>query len=316
MTQPSLYSVSHGSKRVLLTGATGFIGRHSIEPLLARGFEVHAVYRDRPLEEPRVFWHQADLLNKEDIARVCAEIQATHLLHFAWYVAHEDYKTSPQNALWVEHSLELVRRFEESGGVRAVMAGTCMEYDWAMPQELLSEKTSPLSPATPYGKAKHETQVRVETFAKDTGISFAWGRVFLLYGPYEDPRRLVPYIITSLLRNEPALCTSGEQVRDMLYVKDVADAFATLLDSAVEGAVNIGSGIPVALKDVVDLIGDSLRKPGLVRLGARQSSGEPPRLVFDISRLRNEVGWQPRYSLQEGIEETIHWWEENTGQDR
>jgi len=307
---------SSNTKRVLVTGASGFIGRQSLEPLQRRGFEVHAVYLTKPLDGTHgVTWHKADLLNENDSRVLCQEVRPTHLLHFAWYVHPKDYKTSSKNEQWVRATLALMRAFKEHGGERAVLAGTAMEYDWSIPQDFLSESNSPLRPANPYGKSKHETHLASLAFARDHKLSFAWGRIFLLYGPYEAPARLVPYIINALLDNKIAECTSGEQIRDILHVADVGDAFAALIDSPIEGAVNIGSGSPTPLKEIILTIGDILEKRECIRLGAI-STDEAPRLVFDTGRLMNEVGWRPRYTLENGLRETIEWWKENRAQYR
>ena len=297
------------TKKVFVTGATGFIGRHALAPLIERGFEVHAAYHKGSFEAKNVQWHHADLLRDEAAQRLCRTIQPTHLLHFAWYAVPGKYWTSEENEKWVIATDNLLRAFAASAGTRAVLAGTCAEYDWKNLAELVSEP-APIAPATLYGACKHRAHERAESFAKDTGVSLAWGRIFFLYGPHEPRERLVASVINSLLEENEANTSSGEQVRDFLHVQDVASAFAALLDSDVQGAVNIASGNPVQLKDIVREIADIVGKPQLVRLGALPSRpNEPPRLVADTKRLANEVGWRPRYSLREGLEKTIEWWE-------
>ena len=296
-------------KSVLVTGATGFIGRQSLVPLLERNFEVHALYNKKPIEtDPRVAWHHADLLEDGGASKLCAEISPTHLLHFAWYVDPKDYKISTENSRWVEGSLALVRAFKKCGGSRAVLAGTCMEYDWSVPRDTLTEN-SPVAPETAYGKAKNETRIAAEEFAMRSGLSLAWGRIFYLYGPYEAPSRLVPYVINSLLDGKPARCTSGEQIRDYSHASDIAGAFVALLDSDLSGAVNIGSGKGIVLKDLLYTISDLLGKREALELGARPTpQDEPLRIVADISRLSKGAHWQARISLEEGLRATIDWW--------
>lgn len=299
-------------KRVLVTGATGFIGRNALTPLVAYGYEVHAVYNDIPLPNmPEVHWHQANLLEASDTTKVMSEVEPTHLLHFAWYAAPGAYWTSPLNRSWQEATKTLLAAFKESGGARAVCAGTCAEYDWTLAHNALSED-SPLKPSTLYGQCKNETHLWAEEYSKKNGLSFAWGRIFFLFGENEAPQRLVPSVVNALLKKEPALCSSGEQVRDFLIVDDVAAAFCALLQSPVEGAVNIGSGEAIAVKDIILSIADMLDGRELVHLGARPTAeNEPAQIVADIDRLKNEVGWQPEYSLQEGLAKTVTWWKEN-----
>src|SRR3989338_229154 len=151
---------SNEVRRVLVTGASGFIGRQSLVPLLERNFEVHALYNKKPIEtDSRITWHHVDLLEDGAAAKLCAKLSPTHLLHFAWYVDPKDYKISEENKKWVGATLDLLRAFQKNGGKRAVLAGTCMEYDWSMPQGVLAEGSSPIAPNTHYGKAKNETRI-------------------------------------------------------------------------------------------------------------------------------------------------------------
>ncbi len=295
-------------KRVMITGATGFIGRHCLPLLLARNYEVHAVSsKVQHKVRSNVHWHCKDLLNSDDISKLIASIQPTHLLHLAWYTAPGKYATSLENCRWVQASLVLMQAFALRGGKRLVMAGTCAEYD--RKYGYCSEQITPLLPATLYGACKHSLQIILDAFGGQTGLSAAWGRIFFLYGPHEHPDRLVSSTIRSVLQGKLALCSHGDQIRDFLYVQDVADAFVTLLESDVLGNINIASGYPVTVKDVVNKIGEKLQREDLIQLGAIPTApNDPPFLVADVSRLTDEVCWQPKYDLVTGLEQTIEWW--------
>jgi nucleoside-diphosphate-sugar epimerase len=297
-------------KRVLLTGATGFIGRHCLPTLLAHGYEVHSVStRPAPAHSPGVHAHQADLLDPAQVAALLAIVQPSHLLHLAWYTQPGAYWTSPENIRWVQASLGLLQAFVAHGGQRVVIAGSCAEYDWTY--GYCTEQITPLQPATIYGKAKHALQLLADAFADQAQISAAWGRVFLLYGSHEHPERLVAAVTRALLQGRPARCSHGDQIRDYLYVQDAADAFAALLESDVRGAVNIASGNPIRLKQIIYSIADMLAQRSLVQLGALPSpANEPPLLVANVERLANEVGWRPAYDLERGLEQTVHWWKD------
>lgn len=303
-------------KRVLVTGASGFVGRHALAPLAERGYEVHAVCSRVPSmvdATTSARWHKCDLLDDARARTLVSSVRPTHLLHLAWYAVPGEFWTAAENLRWVGASLSLFQAFAEAGGQRIVAAGTCAEYEWGS-DETCSELSTPLRPATLYGMCKHSTRAVLEAFAAQSGLSAAWGRVFLLYGPHENPQRLVPYVIRSLLRDEPARCSHGEPWRDFLYVRDVADAFVALLESDVRGAINVASGNPVKLKTIIYKIADKLDRRNLVQLGAVTAPApEPKLLVADASRLGREVGWSPTYTLDAGVEATISWWRKRMG---
>ena len=225
--------------RVLVTGATGFVGRAVVPLLQKRGFEVHAVGRTEPLHSGLTF-HAADLLASAQVSTVVAAVRASHLLHLAWYAEPGLYWKSARNLDWVAASLHLVRGFAEAGGRRVVVAGTCAEYEWGSPR--FYETQSACVPATLYGAAKDGLRRLLEAYAEVAGLSLAWGRIFYLYGPCEKPGRLVSDAIQRLLAGERFPTSEGRQKRDFLHIADAAAAFATLLDGSVGGPVNIGSG--------------------------------------------------------------------------
>ena len=307
-------------RRVLVTGATGFVGRGALEPLLALGYEVHAVStRAAPGWSPAgVSWHRADLLASADVV---AEVAPSHLLHFAWDAEPGRFWTSEANLAWVSASLALLSAFNAAGGERAVLAGTCAEYAWgdvthcveATPARaastLVEERPTPLEPATLYGAAKHALHVLAAAHARQHDYALAWGRIFFVFGPFEDERRLGGSVAAALAAGRTAETSPGDQVRDFLYAPELAEAFVALLGSPVTGAVNVASGRPVAMKELIGALGEASGRPELVALGARPANAaEPSSLTADVRRLRDEVGWSPSRSLGEAARETMAWW--------
>lgn len=294
--------------RVLVTGATGFIGRGTLTPLLEAGMEVHAVSsKAAPSDSPAaVRWHQVDLL-APGAEREIEALGASHLLHLAWYAEPGRFWRAAENLDWVGASLRLLRAFTEAGGVRATIAGSCAEYEWA-DETHCSEMLTPTRPATLYGTAKHSLHAIAQSYASEVGLSLAWGRVFFVFGPHEHPARLAGSVASALVAGREAPCSHGEQVRDFLYAPELASAFVALLASNVTGAVNMASGQPLRVRDLIEALAAAAGRPDLVRLGARQSPQEPARLTADISRLRDEVGWEPSLSLQQAAHQTVDWW--------
>jgi nucleoside-diphosphate-sugar epimerase len=296
--------------RVLVTGGSGFIGRPTLAALVAAGHEVHALTsrRDPPAVDG-VAWVACDLGEPEAVEAAVAAIAPGSLLHLAWYVEHGLFWTAPENVQWVERSLALLRAFAAHGGRRVVMLGSCAEYDWASGDERFDERSTPLRPSTLYGAAKDGLRRVGQAYAEQLGIEFAWGRMFFLYGPREPPGRLVPAVIRALLAGEDAAVSSGRQIRDLLYVDDVAQALAALLASDVCGAVNIASGEAIALRDVVAEIGRLVGREDLIRFGAlADRADEPERIVASAARLSQEVGFETAWTLRAGLESAVSWW--------
>lgn len=299
-------------KKVLVTGASGFIGSRSLALLANKGYQVHALStKSIKKEQQGILWHQVDLFDSVGVAALMDQLKPTHLLHFAWYTVHGKFWTSPLNLNWVQASLHLLQAFVQQGGKRFVGAGTCAEYDWN--QEIYSEKSTPCNPATLYGTCKAALHQMMSSYCKQESISFAWGRIFHLYGSHEHPDRFVPAVIQKLLKKEHVPCSHGEQVRDFLHVEDVASAFVSLINSDSEGAVNIGSGRGIKLKEVSQLIAERIGEKQLIQLGALKAPAlDPPILVAVTERLFQEIGWQPHYDLERGLEQTIDWWREQS----
>ena len=305
-------------KHVLVTGAGGFLGRHSVGPLLERGFCVHAAVSPRaraaaPVELDGAELQRVDLLDPAAGAALIRAVRPTHWLHFAWIAKPGVYWHSDENYRWLDAGRAMLAQFAAHGGERAVIAGSCAEYA-TTGSGLCVERQTALADAagaavTPYAECKLALQRELEAVGRRAGFSSAWGRIFLQFGPAEHPDRLVPSVIRRLLANQEAPCSHGRQVRSFLHAADVGGAFAALLASEVQGPINVGSDRSITLAGLVDMIAAQIGRPDLLRLGAKPSpAAEPAILVPDTRRLRDELGWTPKFELAAGLAGTIAWW--------
>lgn len=182
-------------KTVLLTGATGFIGRQCLPLLRQAGFEVHAAARGHRQAGDGVTWHDVDLLADGAAARLVASVAPSHLLHLAWNTEPGRYWTAPDNFEWVRASLSLLRAFAEQGGRRVVMAGTCAEYDWR--HGWCSETVTPRCPSTVYGTCKNALQEMLAAYGRQYELSRRVGPDLLPLRPTRAPR--APRVVGDLL---------------------------------------------------------------------------------------------------------------------
>ena len=207
-------------------------------------------------------------------------------IHLAWYVEPGKYLESPLNDKCRDDSIALVK---STPCRRWVVAGTCFEE----------------SPASRYARAKRDLYLALEKL----DIELAWTRLFYLYGPREHPRRFVPAVINALLAGKPAPLTTGNEVRDFLHVEDVAAGIVAVALSKLTGIVEVGSGQPVTVREVASEIAGIIGRPDLLQFGAYQSATtDPPRVVADNSKLVSGTDWQPRFTLETGLRQTVEWW--------
>jgi len=306
--------------RVLLTGAGGFIGAHVASALLARGTHVHAVVRSaaraprldalRTLREPgepgsrhRLTLHEADLLDPVARGRVVAEVKPELCIHAAWYAVPGKYLSAPENLAHVAASLELATALVHAGCTRFVGLGTCFEYDTSGSTNLT--ESSATAPRFLYASCKLALHDMLAAYAAVAKTSFAWCRIFYQYGPHEAAERLVPSVVDRLLGGGVAETTLGEQIRDFLHVADVGAAVATVALSQLEGAVNVGSGAPITVRDLVSTIARLCGAEDRVRFGALPyRPGDPMHVCADVRRLAS-TGFTPRFDLESGLRDVV-----------
>ncbi len=301
--------------KVMLLGASGFIGRQCIDLLLnADDVVVEAVSRRKPdwagPDDDRLRWHTADFLDGAALAGILGETRPSHAIHLAWHAGPDLIWTAPQNMDWIAASLAFARSFAHFGGKRIVVSGSCAEYAGSG----IRREADVTRPETPYGLAKRETYLALAGLCESTGVSLAWARLFHMYGPHENPRRLVAGAILTLLQGRSFVCSDGGQVRDFLHSRDVAQGLATLLWSRVEGPINIGSGEAVSIRELLGLVGHEIGRSHLLQFGGRaRALNDPDVLLPDLTRQRLDLGWSPAFSHRQRVAATVDWWRDRLG---
>ncbi|REJ53552.1 MAG: NAD(P)-dependent oxidoreductase [Microcystis wesenbergii TW10] len=298
--------------KVLITGASGFVGSHVARLLVAEGCEVHALVRESSnrwrIQDilPSMYLWQSDLVAFENMNAYLQEIKPELCIHLAWYAVPGKYLNSQENLDSIQASINLLSQLAELGCKRFVGIGTCFEYDLSL--GYLSE-SSLTKPITLYAATKVALSTILQQFAQITEMEIAWIRLFYQYGPMEDERRLIPGIISSLLRDEVVKTTKGEQIRDFLHIEDVASAIWAVAKSNVSGVVNVGSGQPVTVGQIALELGNLLGKPDLIHLGALPYRPNDPMFICANNELlRKKTDWTQKYNLTTGLKNTIKWY--------
>jgi nucleoside-diphosphate-sugar epimerase len=294
--------------KVLVTGAVGFIGRATTAALLGAGHEVFAVVRSANTEKHegaasfsnlRII--PGDLGRPEEMEHVLAVACPDALVHLAWYTDPANYLREPwSNMASLEHTCALLKRIRNTSCQRVVLGGSCLEHAF---------KSAPADSA--YASAKRAAHAVAGTLP-ESEVRVACAHIFWVYGPHEHPRRGVPSVVRSLLEGRSLDVTLGAQLREYLHVADVGTALRAVLESNLTGRVDIATGRPVSLRTVFEAIAEATGRRDLLRWGARPSG---PDDVFEVESdpapLRSLGTWQPRYSLETGIADTVSWWRDH-----
>lgn len=301
--EPRLASSSENAtpyRRVLVTGATGFLGGHVLPILRSHGWDVHYIVRRETFDSPNQY--QVDLHDRTSVHRLMEHVRPEALLNLAW--AKSGAEPSDEHLRWTASALELLRAFAACGGKRFVGAGSCAEYA-PSPASLREEQTD--MPPGVYGIAKRLLGSLSLAHAEQCGLSAAWCRIFYVYGGDERDHRLLPSIIRAVQRKAKVSCTYGNQDRDYLHVHDVARALVQVLESPFQGTVNIGSGETVRIRDlatrVAELAGGDASN---LEFGtARRDDASNGLVLADITRLREHIGFVPKIAFPQGLADAV-----------
>lgn len=293
-------------KRLLVTGATGFIGTHCLRLMVNGAYDdIHAVSRSGAGPHgDRVTWHSANLCNPAEAERLVETARPTHLFHAAWIATPGVYLSSPENIDWTFASIALLRAFARHGGQRFVGVGSSAEYD---PSDApCEEDRTPLRPASVYGKSKVAAWYAAQALMQHAGAQAAWARLFLPFGPGDPPARLIPTALAALRAGKMLPLSHGEQQRDFIYAPDAARQLVRLLDSDASGAFNIGSGISRSVRSVLETIADRFNARHCLRFGELPlREGEPAVLVAGMEKTTGQLQLPNLTPLSEAIDALV-----------
>jgi nucleoside-diphosphate-sugar epimerase len=281
----SSFAGDYMTKVILLTGATGFVGKQILRALQDYDIEVRLILRqesdftsdnsvkiDSIIKTPDLFTEPTSWW-----ASVCEGIDS--IIHCAWYAEPSHYLQSPKNLDCLKGTLNLAQGAIEARVRRFIGIGTCFEYD--LSPGLLSVETA-LKPITPYAATKAAAFLGLSQCLPAEHLEFAWCRLFYLFGEGEDARRLVPYIHSKLSTGQYAELTSGNQIRDFLDVEEAGRMITEVAMGNKQGAVNICSGSSISVRQLAEQIADKYGRRDLLRFGARPDNLVDPPCVVGV----------------------------------
>jgi len=285
-------------RRVFLTGCTGQIGHRLTLQLLEYGYEVFGTrgFKSCNIISPKHTCTQVDLLNPIEELNL-EVIKPDVLVHTSWMTTPIEFWESEQNKEWIESSKRIINEFALSGGSYAVVSGSCAEYSWDTGRPL-SESSEEL-PASSYGRAKLE----LLNWLRAGDLPFLWTRTFFQFGMNEPGGRLIPEAIDSMLRGDLFTARSGSDIRDFVYVKDVARIMGLLISDTFTGVVNIGSGAEVQVQVMTNRIAELIGRPDLLHF----TENDIPKsfVVSNPDKLHSLIGKYRWTSLEMALLETI-----------
>lgn len=264
--------------RILLTGATGFVGSQILRALKEKAVFVRAITRQENCDGPADDYVVTDDLFLEPEEWWLEQLRGIDtVIHAAWYVESGKYLHAPENLTCLQGSLQLARAFIDSDAEHFTGIGTCFEYD--VSHGLLDIDT-PLKPTTPYAAAKASLFLALSQILPQEKKGFGWCRLFYLYGENEDPVRLVAYLHQQLKAGKRVELTQGRQIRDFMDVADAGKLIAHAALDRVSGAINVCSGKPITVRELAKKIADQYDRRDLLDFGARQENRvDPPKVV-------------------------------------
>ncbi|MGH9545870.1 MAG: NAD-dependent epimerase/dehydratase family protein [Terriglobales bacterium] len=293
------------SQRILITGASGFIGSHLCQRLLQEQDEVHAIYRTQtPPENSGARWWRADLSDESAVRALFRDIRPDVIFHLASHVkgAPNLEHVLPTFRSNLQSTVNLLTLAAERGCRRMVITGSLAEPE---------PENGELFPSAPYAAAKWASSGYARMFHALYQLPVVIARVFMVYGPaQQDLTKLIPYVILSILRGEMPKISSGGRPVDWIYVSDVIDGFMALAEKpGIDGGTfELGSGSMISIRDIVQQLAAVVDPKAKVEFGALADRPLEPTRLAKVEETFARLGWKPKVSLREGLERTVDWY--------
>jgi nucleoside-diphosphate-sugar epimerase len=304
------------SKRVFITGATGFVGSHLLRHLVNSGDTVAVLIR--PESDP---WRIADLLNRIEpitgrlsepaaLRQPLADFKPDVVYHLGWYGSGPEGRDDPRQLTEnVSDACTMVGLAADSGASAWVGLGSQAEYG---PTGAVLNESTPTKPATQYGAAKLSAGKLTRDLCAERSMRHVWLRLVTAYGPADQPFYLIPHIILGLLRGKRPALTEGHQPGDYLYVADACAAIrAAGLTEECAGTYVLASGQHRPVRDVALTLRDIIDPRLEIGLGEVVPSVPPIGLRGDPRALKAVTGWAPAVPLEAGLVACVEWYRRN-----
>lgn len=309
-------------KRVLVTGASGFIGANLVRSLLRRGDEVHIFQRPESNQwrlaeiKRELKLHDVYINDRVGVLKTVDAIQPEQVFHLAHYGGNPN-ESDPTliNRVIIEGTAALFDACAKVGSVRAIVnAGSSSEYGskfYPMKENMI------LEPNTPYGCAKAWASLYGQYLSSEKNIPIVTLRLFSVFGPWEASTRFIPTAILSSLWGKPLKISNLNTVRDFIFVDDVVVAFLLAVDNALDHSkpINIGFGSQITLGGMLELIFEYTGRKVPIEISGVGRSFDNSNAMWqaDILRAKEVLGWKPNFSRETAIYTTVNWFMENGG---
>lgn len=306
--------------KIFLTGATGFIGRHLVHCLAKEGYSIGILVRSSPASQKfpgidSVAYFPGDIRNYGDLTSAFSTFEPDAVIHLVTYYAvmHRADEIGVMIDTNVKGTVNLLEAAKESGTVKLfINASTCAVYEEK--KKLLTEEDT-IKPQNLYAMTKLQAEEACSYYADTFRLPCVTLRLFPPYGPGDHERRLIPYVIGSILKDIPPNLTTGRQEWDFVYIDDIISAFHAVLKSYpfkdAHSIFNIGTGKAVSIRSVVEKIRDGLGSSIDLPWGSvPHRVNEVWYNSADIHKAKTVLQWEPKTGIDDGITRTITWFRE------